>query len=122
MVANNIVSNRGTQFESEFWTHLSECLGIVGIPPRNRWANGTCNVSVEQLPFMSIHQDDWVDWLLAEFAANNNVVSETTNVSPFFANYGFHPRLGVEPSSPYSPNLSAAQKALFYRANVWQQI
>ena len=67
---------------------------------------------------MSFHQDDWVDWLpLAEFAPNN-VVSETTNVSPFFANYGFHPRLGIEPSSPCPPNLSAAQKAQFYKANI----
>ena len=26
--------------------------------------------------------------------------SETTGLSPFFANYGFHPRLGVEPIKP----------------------
>jgi hypothetical protein len=66
---------------------------------------------------MNYHQDDWVDWLpLAEFAANN-VVSETTGVSPFFANYGFNPQLGVEPSTPCSPNLTAAQRAQFYKAN-----
>ena len=53
---------------------------------------------------------------MAEFAANN-VVSETTGVSPFFANYGFHPRLGVEPTKPCPPNLSHVQKRQFYRAN-----
>jgi hypothetical protein len=26
--------------------------------------------------------------------------SKTTGLSPFFANYGFHPRLGVEPIEP----------------------
>ena len=36
---------------------------------------------------------------MAEFAANN-AVSETIGVSPFFANYGFHPKLGVKPSQP----------------------
>jgi reverse transcriptase-like protein/integrase-like protein len=122
---DNIVSDRGTQFVSEFWTHLSERLGIALRPssafhPETDGQTERVNASVEQYlrAFMSFHQDDWVDWLpLAEFAANN-VISETTNVSPFFANYGFHPRLGIEPSSPCPPNLSAAQKAQFYRANV----
>ena len=54
--------------------------------------------------------------LLFEFAANN-VVSETTGVSFFFANYGFHPRLRVEPTKPCPPNLSHVQKGQFYRAN-----
>jgi hypothetical protein len=77
------------------------------------------NSGVEQYlrAFMNYHQDDWVDWLpLAEFAANN-VVSETTGVSPFFANYGFNPRLGVEPSEPCPPNLMPTQKTQFYKAN-----
>jgi hypothetical protein len=66
---------------------------------------------------MNYHQDDWVDWLpLAEFAANN-AVSETTGVSPFFANYGFNPQLGVKPSAPYLLNLTTAQKVQFYKAN-----
>lgn len=33
---------------------------------------------------------------MAEYAANSHV-SETTKVSPFFANYGFTPRFGIEP-------------------------
>jgi hypothetical protein len=38
-------------------------------------------------------QNDWVNWLpMAEFAANNHV-SETTKMTPFFANYGHHPRM-----------------------------
>ena len=45
-------------------------------------------------------QDDWVDWLpLAEFTTNN-MVSETTKVSPFFANKGHHPRMGLESTDP----------------------
>jgi hypothetical protein len=66
---------------------------------------------------MSFAQDDWVDWLpLAEFASNNQV-SETTGTTPFFANYGFHPRMGTEPSDPCPPDLSATQKRQFYKAN-----
>jgi hypothetical protein len=32
-------------------------------------------------------------------------MSETTGFSPFFANYGFHPRMGVEPSQPRPPKI-----------------
>ena len=48
--------------------------------------------------FINYLQDDWLEWLpLAEFVSNN-AESETTTVTPFFANKGFHPRLGFEPS------------------------
>jgi hypothetical protein len=50
--------------------------------------------------YVSYMQDDWLDWLpLAEFAVNS-MFSKTTGLSPFFANYSFHPRLGVEPIEP----------------------
>ena len=45
-------------------------------------------------------------------------MNETTGTSPFFANYGFHPQLGVEPTKPRPPNLSEAQKRQFYKANI----
>ena len=50
--------------------------------------------------FVNYLQDDWLDWLpLAEFVGNNTE-SETTKVTPFFANKGFHPRMGFEPTRP----------------------
>ncbi len=53
--------------------------------------------------YINFYQDDWMDWLLlAEFVANNQV-SEVTGFSPFFANYGFHPCLGIEPVKPNPP-------------------
>src|ERR1700731_3431041 len=43
--------------------------------------------------FVNYQQNDWVQWLpMAEFATNNHD-SETTGCSPFFGNYGFHPRI-----------------------------
>ena len=42
--------------------------------------------------YVNYLQDDWSSWLpLAEFAANNQA-SETTQLSPFFALHGYHPR------------------------------
>ncbi|KAG0155527.1 hypothetical protein PDIDSM_1169 [Penicillium digitatum] len=41
--------------------------------------------------YVSYLQDDWSEWLLlAEFTANSHY-SESTRVSPFYANYGFTP-------------------------------
>jgi Integrase zinc binding domain len=114
---HNIISDRGTQFVSEFWQHLSDRLGIQlkhssAFHPETDGQTERINAGVEQYlrAFMNFHQDDWVDWLpLAEFAANN-AVSDTTGVSSFFANYWFHPKLGSEPSAPCLPNLSQTQR------------
>ncbi len=60
--------------------------------------------------YINFYQDDWVDWfLLAEFVANNQV-SEITGFSPFFANYGFHPYLSIEPTKSNLPIWFVSQK------------
>ena len=46
------------------------------------------------------------------------MISTTTRTSPFFANYGFYPRLGIEPAQPCPPDLSGTRKREFYKANV----
>jgi hypothetical protein len=49
--------------------------------------------------YVTYLQDDWVEWLpMAEFA-RNNAYSDSIKTTPFFANYGFHPRLGFEPET-----------------------
>jgi hypothetical protein len=119
-----IVSDRGSQFISTFWRALSKRLGTTLKPssafhPETNGQTENSHLSMEQYlrTFVNFLQDDWVDWLpLAEFACNSHV-HETTKVSPFFANYGFNPRLGVEPPHPHPPNLSRAQKEEFFNAN-----
>ncbi len=50
-------------------------------------------------------QDNWPDWLsLAKFTSNN-IKSETTKVSSFFANKGFHFCMGFKPAKPSSRNI-----------------
>ena len=47
--------------------------------------------------FINHQQTDWPEWLaIAEFSYNNKFQS-STRVSPFFANYGYNPRMGFEP-------------------------
>jgi len=46
--------------------------------------------------FCNYDQNDWFEFLsLAEFAYNN-AIQESIKMSPFFANYGFHPRFFAE--------------------------
>jgi len=101
---NSVVSDRGPQFTSEFWKHLNYRLKIKALlstafHPETDGQSERTNAVLEQYlrAYVNYLQDDWYHWLpLAEFALNS-ARSESTAVSPFFANYGFHPRLGFEP-------------------------
>ena len=108
---DSIVSDRGGQFIADFWKALCERLRInsrlsTSFHPETDGQTERYNAVMEQYlrSYVSYQQDDWTDWLpMAEFASNNSD-SETTSVSPFLANYGFHPRLGFEPVHRDSPN------------------
>jgi hypothetical protein len=95
----DIVSDRGTQFVSRFWTKLCNSLNIkrnlsTSFHPQSDGQTERVNQVLEQYLrcYASWHQDNWSDLLpLAEFAYNNSV-HRSTGVSPFFVTYGFHPR------------------------------
>ncbi len=99
-----IVSDRGPQFISKFWKDLTAYWKVkaqlsTAFHPETDGQTERMNAILEQhlRAYVSYLQDDWIEWLpLAEFAANS-WPSETTNVSPFFANLGFNPRSGIEP-------------------------
>jgi len=95
---SDIVSDRDSDFTSETW---KEFLKLSGIRPRMSTAfHPQTNGQTERLnqtikaylrSFICHEQDDWVSLLpIAEFAYNNSVTS-ATGMSPFYANYGFHP-------------------------------
>ena len=51
--------------------------------------------------FVNDRQDDWSKWLaLAQFCHNDREHS-ATKYSPFFLNYRYHPRKGIEPKREY---------------------
>jgi hypothetical protein len=120
---DTIISDRGTQFISEFWRKLFARLSIIlkhssAYHPKINGQTEKINVILKQYlrAYMNFRQNNWVDWLpLAEFASNN-IVSETTGFSPFFANYGFNPKLEFEPRPPYSPDKALQQKREFMKA------
>jgi hypothetical protein len=45
---------------------------------------------------VNYQQDDWLDLLFQVEFAYNNITHASTGISPFFANYDFHPRFSLE--------------------------
>jgi len=100
---NEILSDRGTQFTSKFWLAICQCFNIEMkfSSPFHHQTNGLTervNSVVEQYLrcYANYKGSDWKKYLyLAEFSYNN-AVQESSNYSPYFANYGFNPRHSPE--------------------------
>lgn len=103
----SIVSDRGSTFVNAFWDAICSQLRIqvslsTAYHPESDGQTEIANSFLEQYlrQYVNFAQDDWVKWLpLAEFAANN-ATSSSTNMTPFFANYAFHPRMSFSPPRP----------------------
>ena len=104
---DTIVSDRGSQFISVVWKHMCARLRIkanmsTAFHPPTDGQTERANQDVERhlRTFCNYAQDDWPRWLpLAEFSDNNNV-SSSTSMSPFYMNKGFHPRMSFSPDTP----------------------
>lgn len=104
---SNFVNDRGSAMIAKLWSRICEQYGIKikyssAHHPETDGQTEIKNKAVKIYLRMYVNyaQSNWMAWLpRAEFALNNHV-SRSTGMSPFFANYGYHPRLGIEPASP----------------------
>lgn len=105
-IPGSLVTDRGTQFISAFFSTLTSILGVQQLMSTAYHAQTdgqterTNRIMEDCLRhFVSANQDNW-DMLLpmVEFAINN-AVQESTRETPFFLNYGMHPQ------SPFSIQL-----------------
>jgi hypothetical protein len=100
---DTIVSDQEPQFASYFWKYLCYALKIephlsIAFHPETDGQTEQANTTMEQYlqAYVNYQQDDWAHFLpMAEFTANNHI-SETTGISPFFANYGLNPKIYFE--------------------------
>ena len=98
----SIVSDRGSVFISSFFTNLMKLCGTkmktsTAYHPQTDGLTERTNQTLETYlrAFCSYQQDDWVDYLaLAEFSFNNSVNSSTQQ-TPFYANFGYHPTFDI---------------------------
>jgi hypothetical protein len=100
VVPSNIVTDRGFQFTSRFWDRVCSHLSIdhrlsTSFHPQTHGQIEWQNQTMEQYlrAFATYEQDNWVELVpLADFAYNN-LLHVTTRLTPFFANYGYHPEI-----------------------------
>ena len=101
-VPQGIVSDRGGQFISKFWSALCFHLKVnrrlsTAFHPQSDGQTERQNQTIEHYLrcYCNYRQDDWCSKLaLAEFTYNNSVHS-TTQTTPFYALYGFHPEIRI---------------------------
>ncbi|QRW09789.1 Transposon Tf2-12 polyprotein [Ceratobasidium sp. AG-Ba] len=96
------ISDRGPQFNSSFLKQLYKRLDIkpslsTAFRPQTDGLAERLNQVVEVYlrHYVAYKQDNWAGILpMAEFAYNNSV-NASTNQTPFYACYGFHPRFSI---------------------------
>ena len=101
-----ITSDRGPQFVALVWKSFCRRLGIKATlstawhaPTDGQTERANQDVETHLRKYCNYLQDDWPKWLsMAEFADNNRV-SESTKMTPFFANKGYHPRMNFGPDN-----------------------
>jgi hypothetical protein len=111
----DITSDRGSLFTSAFWKALGKRLSIKGklstaFHPQTDGQTERTNAQLEQYirGYCNYQQDNWAELIsMAEFSYNNSA-STTTGVTPFFANYGYHPRYDLVPVPSSAPPAPAA--------------
>ena len=113
-VPDKTVSDRGSTFDAEFMRHLCKLLDIdqrfsTAWHPQTDGQTERINAILEQYlrAYCNYQQDNWYDLLpIAEFVYNNTISAGIGGMTPFFANYGYHPRfLPLEDTQTTSLNL-----------------
>ncbi|CCE34844.1 uncharacterized protein CPUR_08783 [Claviceps purpurea 20.1] len=107
----DIISDRDSRFTSQLWKDFLKLVGVqsrmsTAFHPQTDGQTERTNQILEIYlrAFVNYEMSNWEDLLpTAEFAYNNSTSSATT-LSPFFANYGYHPNAN-NPSSgaPLNP-------------------
>jgi hypothetical protein len=96
---NSIISDRGSLFTSHFWKQIMTALGTsrnlsTTFNPAMDGQTERTNTTLEQYlrAYCNYQQDNWKYLLpVAEFCYNNTK-AEMIGATPFFANFGYHPR------------------------------
>ncbi|HEV7235588.1 MAG TPA: DDE-type integrase/transposase/recombinase, partial [Ktedonobacteraceae bacterium] len=108
-----IVSDRGPQFISEFWTEFCRILGIklklltahhAPIDGQTEIVNQ--HITMRLRPFISYYQDNWSELLPLMDHAAAILPHESTGLSPFMVDRGFEPRTSFD-WKPIPENLAA---------------
>ena len=109
-----ITSDRDKLFTSKMWGSFTDQLGIelklsTAYHPQTNGQTERMNQTIEQYlrNYVNYRQDNWVELLPTAQFAYNNAMHATTQESPFYANYGYHPVLMGNPIGEHATAESA---------------
>jgi transposase InsO family protein len=109
-----IISDRGRTFASKFWQELMAKLGTnhklsTAYHPQTDGQTERTNQVVEAYlrAYINFSQDNWVEKLPVAQLCYNGTPSESTGLTPFYANYGFTPEAFRPPRN--GPNAEKAR-------------
>lgn len=111
------MSDRGTQFTSQFWRWLCQRISTkpkmsTAFYPETDRQTASANPTLKQYlrAYVNYEQDNWVDLLpIAEFEANSDR-NDSSDIAPFLATKGYHPQSGLEPPIPTDESLLPTAK------------
>ena len=102
-IPRQIISDRGSQFASQVFKEFCQRLGIrssmsTAYHPETDGQTERVNQSLETYlrMFTEYRPDDWAQLLSTAEFAYNNAAHESTGLSPFFIEYGWHPRMAPD--------------------------
>lgn len=105
-----IVSDRGTNWTSDFWRHLCKLLGIkqclsTAYHPQTDGGTERINTEIEVFlrAYVNQNQDDWRDWCPAAQMALNGRPSAGIEMSVFFATHSYEPPSTIPLSEEEQP-------------------
>jgi len=94
-----IISDMDVKFSGEFWESLCKMLGVkrrmsTAYHPQNDGQTERTNQVLEGYlrTFVNYDQNDWYQLLPLAEHADNNSATNAHKMTPFFANYVFHPQ------------------------------
>ena len=95
---DNIVSDRDPRFTSHFWESLHKILGIKLLlstaehPQTDGQSEATVKIIQKLIRPFAFQEQDWETLLPSLEFAYNDTQQSTTRQTPFYLNYGHHPR------------------------------
>ena len=99
-IPDEILSDRGPQFDSQVWKDIWNVLGarVRLAAPQHPQTDGQSERSIRTFiqlmrAYTESQRDQWELFLPVFEFAMNNAISSVTGITPFFANFGRHPRM-----------------------------
>jgi hypothetical protein len=124
---SKIISDRDSKFSSAFWKQLWQCcntsLGMsTAFHPQTDGQTERVNRVLEDAlrHYVNAVQDDWDEHLPHVEFAMNNTWHASTHCTPFYLNYGFHPRTPLDLVLPESAKVPASVSFVLHQQHILQ--